>query len=300
VDRVSAAKNDVERLESRLRAHVQALAGTIGERSVFRPDGLEAAARYIARDLEASGFQPASQPFTALGREVRNIEAELSGTKRPEEIVVLGAHYDSVEGCPGANDNGSGVAALLELARALKSSALERTVRFVAFVNEEPPFFQGPQMGSVVSARRSRARGERIVGMISLETIGYYTHAPKTQQYPAPLGLLYPSTGNFIGMVGNVRSRQLLTRVATAFRAATTFPIQSAVAPASLPGVGWSDHWAYWQEGYPAIMLTDTAPYRYPHYHTMHDTPDKLLYPQFAQVVAGVIDATRTLARADR
>jgi Zn-dependent M28 family amino/carboxypeptidase len=300
VDRVSAAKNDVKRLESRLRTHVQALAGTIGERSVFRPDGLEAAARYIARDLEASGFQPASQPFTALGREVRNIEAELSGTTRANQIVVLGAHYDSVEGCPGANDNGSGVAALLELARALKSSALERTVRFVAFVNEEPPFFQGPQMGSVVSARRSRARGERIVGMISLETIGYYTDAPRTQQYPAPLGLLYPSTGNFIGMVGNVRSRQLLTRVATAFRAATTFPIQSAVAPASLPGVGWSDHWAYWQEGYPAIMLTDTAPYRYPHYHTMHDTPDKLLYPQFAQVVAGVIDATRTLARADQ
>jgi acetylornithine deacetylase/succinyl-diaminopimelate desuccinylase-like protein len=154
VDRVSPPQADVERLESRLRAHVQALAGTIGERSVFRPEGLEAAARYIARDLEASGFQPASQPFTALGREVRNIEAELSGTRRADEIVVLGAHYDAVEGCPGANDNGSGVAALLELARALKSSPLERTVRFVAFVNEEPPFFQGPEMGSVVSARR--------------------------------------------------------------------------------------------------------------------------------------------------
>ncbi len=200
---------------------MQELAGTIGERNVFHPQALEDAARYISRDLDASGFQPSSQPFTALGREVRNIEAELTGTERADEIVVLGAHYDSVEGCPGANDNGSGVAALLEVARALKALRLERTVRFVAFVNEEPPFFQGPQMGSLVSARRSRARGERIVGMLSLETIGYYTNEPKTQQYPAPLGLLYPSTGNFIGMVGNVRSRQLLTRVATAFRAAT-------------------------------------------------------------------------------
>ena len=229
---------------------------------------------------------------------MRNIEAELTGTVRADEILVLGAHYDSVEGCPGANDNGSGVAALLEVARALKASRQQRTIRFVAFVNEEPPFFQGPQMGSVVSARRSRVRGERIVGMLSLETIGYYTDAANTQEYPAPLNLLYPSTGNFIGMVSNVRSRQLLTRVATAFRAATRFPIQSAVAPASLPGVGWSDHWAYWQEGYPAVMLTDTAPYRYPHYHTVHDTPDKLRYPQFAQVVAGIVQATRSLAGA--
>ena len=296
VERVSAAHTDIATLEVRLREHVQELAGKIGERNVFRPEGLEAAARYITRDLVASGFSPAAQSFTAFGRDVRNIEAELTGTVRADEILVLGAHYDSVEGCPGANDNGSGVAALLEVARALKASRQQRTIRFVAFVNEEPPFFQGPQMGSVVSARRSRVRGERIVGMLSLETIGYYTDAANTQEYPAPLNLLYPSTGNFIGMVSNVRSRQLLTRVATAFRAATRFPIQSAVAPASLPGVGWSDHWAYWQEGYPAVMLTDTAPYRYPHYHTVHDTPDKLRYPQFAQVVAGIVQATRSLA----
>jgi Zn-dependent M28 family amino/carboxypeptidase len=296
---VTAVPTDMAQLETRLRGHVEELAGAIGERNVFRPQALDEAALYITRHLKEGGFSPASQSFTAIGREVRNIEAEQTGTKRADEIVVLGAHYDSVEGCPGANDNGSGVAALLEVARALKASAPERTVRFVAFVNEEPPFFQGPQMGSVVAARRSRARGERIIGMLSLETIGYYTNEPRTQQYPAPLGLLYPSTGNFIGMVGNVRSRGLLTRVATAFRAATAFPIQSAVAPTSLPGVGWSDHWAYWQEGYPAIMLTDTAPYRYPHYHTVHDTPDKLQYHQFAQVVAGLIGAARTLAAAN-
>jgi Zn-dependent M28 family amino/carboxypeptidase len=295
---VSAWQTDIGRLEARLRGHVQELAGRIGERNMFCPQALDEAARYITRDLAASGLSPASQSFTALGREVQNIEAELAGAERADEIVVLGAHYDSVEGCPGANDNASGVAALLELARALKGSRLERTVRFVAFVNEEPPFFQGPQMGSVVAARRSRIRGERIVGMLSLETIGYYTDAPKTQGYPAGLGLLYPSRGNFIGLVGNVRSRQLLNRVAAAFRAATAFPIQSAVAPEFLPGVGWSDHWAYWQEGYPAVMLTDTAPYRYPHYHTVHDTPEKLRYPQFAQVVAGLIDAARALVGA--
>jgi Zn-dependent M28 family amino/carboxypeptidase len=283
-------------LEVRLRAHVQRLAGDIGERHVFRGDALEQAARYIARELEGSGLAPVAQPFTALGHEVRNIEAELPGASRHDDILVLGAHYDSVPGCPGANDNGSGVAALLDIARALRSARLERTVRFVAFVNEEPPFFQGPEMGSVVYARRARMRGERIVGMLSLETIGYYTDEPRTQAYPAPLHLLYPSTGNFIGIVGDLRSRHLLGRVARAFRAATAFPIQSAVAPAALPGVGWSDHWAFWQEGYPAVMLTDTAPYRYPHYHTTRDTPDQLRYPQFAEVVAGVIGVTRTLA----
>jgi len=240
-------------------------------------------------------LSPVAQPFTALGREVRNIEAELPGTGPANGIVVIGAHYDSVQGCPGANDNGSGVAALLEIARALAPVRLARTLRFVAFANEEPPFFQGPEMGSVVYARRSRARGERVVGMLSLETIGYYTSEPGTQQYPAPLGLLYPSTGNFIGMVGDLRSRALLTRVASAFRKATAFPMQSAVAPRSLPGVGWSDHWAFWQEGYPAIMLTDTAPYRYPEYHTVRDRPDELRYPEFAQVVAAVIEVTRDL-----
>ena len=283
-------------LEDRLRAHVQRLAGDIGERNVFRPDALQQAARYITADLEGSGLTPAAQPFSANGREVRNIEAELSGTSRRDEILVLGAHYDSVQGCPGANDNGSGVAALLEIARALSPSQLERTVRLVTFVNEEPPFFQGPEMGSAVYARRAKLRGERIVGMLSLETIGYYTDEPRSQEYPPPLHLLYPSTGNFIGIVGDFRSRSLLRRVARAFRAASAFPVQSAVAPAALPGVGWSDHWAFWQEGYPAVMLTDTAPYRYPHYHTPHDTPDQLRYPQFAEVVAGVIEVTRALA----
>ena len=294
-DAVSTPVSALAPLESRLRAHVERLARDIGERNVFRPGALDDAARYITGELQRSGFSPVAQPFTALGREVRNIEAELPGTRSVDEIVVIGAHYDSVRGCPGANDNGSGVAALLEIAGALAPTRLGRTVRFVAFANEEPPFFQGAEMGSVVYARRARARGERVVGMLSLETIGYYTSEPGTQQYPAPLGLLYPSTGNFIGIVGDLRSRPLLARVATAFRKATTFPMQSAVAPRSLPGVGWSDHWAFWQEGYPAIMLTDTAPYRYPQYHTVRDTPDELRYPEFAQVVAAVIEVGREL-----
>jgi Zn-dependent M28 family amino/carboxypeptidase len=283
-------------LAARLRTHVEQLAGGIGERNVFRPAALDQAARYITREFQQSGLSPAAQPFTALGREVRNIEAELTGNGRPDEILVLGAHYDTVQGCPGANDNGSGVAALLEVARALAPARLERTIRFVAFVNEEPPFFQGPEMGSLVYARRCRARAERIVGMLSLETIGYYTDRPGTQRYPAPMGLLYPSTGHFLGMVSDLRSRRLLFRVAKAFRKATEFPIRSAVAPAALPGVSWSDHWAFWQQGFPAIMLTDTAPYRYPHYHSPYDRPDQLRYPEFTAVVAGVIEATRELS----
>jgi Zn-dependent M28 family amino/carboxypeptidase len=283
-------------LEQQMRRHVEELAGAIGERHVFRHGALERAAQYIAATFLQQGHAPASQPFTAQGRSVRNIEAELPGVEPHAEIVVLGAHYDSVPGCPGANDNASGIAALLEIARALRSVRVQRTVRFVAFVNEEPPFFQGPEMGSLVYARRSRERGERIAAMLSLETIGYYTDEPHTQKYPPPLNLLYPSTGNFIGLVGNLGSRRLLSTVSRSFRRATSFPMQSALAPASLPGVGWSDHWAFWDQGYPAVMLTDTAPYRYPHYHTAEDTPDRLRYPEFAAVVGGLIHVTRVLA----
>ena len=281
-------------LEVRLRAHVDHLAGAIGERHVFRPEALDEAARYVTRELRQSGLTTAAQRFSALGHAVENVEAELPGTADPDGIIVVGAHYDSVPGCPGANDNGSGIAALLEIARALGSVRPERTVRFVAFVNEEPPFFQGPEMGSLVYARRCRARGERILGMVSLETIGYYTSEPNTQHYPAPLGLLYPSTGNFVGLVSNLRSRALLRRVEQAFRRATGFPVQAAVAPASLPGVGWSDHWAFWEQGFPAIMITDTAPYRYPHYHTAHDAPDRLRYAEFAEVVASADKSVAT------
>lgn len=279
-----------------LRRHIETLAVGIGERNVWRYGALNETADYIAAELSKAGYRPERQTYEVSKLPVSNLEGVLPGTARREESVVVGAHYDTVAGSPGANDNGTGVAAMLELARRFASRPQPRTLRFVAFVNEEPPFFRTAQMGSVVYATAARARGERIVGMLSLETMGYYSDAPGSQQYPAPVGFLYPDTGNFIGFVSNVRSARLLRRARRAFRQRTTFPVQAAALPAAVPGVGWSDQWAFWQAGYPAIMVTDTAPYRYPWYHTAEDTPDKISTAALADVVDGLERVVSVLA----
>ena len=173
-------------------------------------------------------------------------------------------------------------------------------MRFVAFVNEEPPYFQTEQMGSLVYAKRCRARHDPIEGMISLETIGYFSDAPRSQNYPSPgLGVFYPTTGNFIGVVGNFASRDLVRKTITIFRDQAKLPSQGAALPAFIPGVGWSDQWAFWQNGYRGIMITDTAPFRYPDYHSLSDTPDKLDYDRFALVVSGMEKVLAVLARKD-
>ncbi len=280
--------SDELRVRDALTRHVGMLAGDIGERHVRRPQALARAADYIEREFAAHGLRPESQEYVASAVKVRNIEAERRGPA--DGILLIGAHYDSVAGCPGANDNGSGVAALLELSRLLTQDDAKRTIRFVAFVNEEPPFFMSDAMGSVVYARRCRERGENIVGMFSLETIGYYSDERGSQQYPGSklFHTLYPETGNFIGFVANIASRTLMRNAGREFRRTTQFPSEGAAAPADIPGVGWSDHWSFWQQGYPAVMLTDTAPYRYPHYHQPTDTPDKINYASLARVVVGL------------
>jgi Zn-dependent M28 family amino/carboxypeptidase len=282
-------------LADRLSRHVGAIASR--EHNFTHPAALEAAARYIETTFEDLGYSVAVQRIPRDAREVRNIEVEIPGEGRRGEIIVIGAHYDSVSGAPGANDNGSGVAALIELARLLHDSKPARTVRFVAFVDEEPPFYFSDQMGSRFYARRSKARGENIVAMFSLETIGYYSDEPGTQGYPFPLSFFYPKTGNFIAFVSNLSSRPLLHEVIASFRRHARFPSEGAAAPALLPGVGWSDHWSFWKEGYPALMVTDTALYRYPHYHTLQDTPDKVDYERLARVVTGLHGMLRDLAQ---
>lgn len=271
-----------------LRAHVEMLAGTIGERNVWRYSGLQRAGDYISEVFTEDGYDPARQFFDVSQVPVCNIEAVLRGASRPDEIVVLGAHYDTVPQCPGANDNATGVAALLELSRRFARRPQARSIRFVAFVNEEPPFFQTAQMGSVVYANAVKARGDRVVGMLALETMGYYSDAPGSQQYPGPMTLMYPDTGNFIGFVSNVASGRLLIKARRAFKERSRFPLQAAVLPAGVPGVGWSDHWSFWQAGYPAMMVTDTAPFRYPWYHSAADTPDKICFDRFGEVVDGL------------
>ena len=283
-------------VRDRLRAHVARLAGEIGERNLWRYPALQEAAAYIEETFAATGYAPDPQTFESGGKSVRNLAVELPGVTRPDEIVVVGAHYDSVLGSPGANDNGSGVAALLEIARLLRDRRLGRTVRLVAFVNEEPPFYHSREMGSVRYAERARARGERVTAMLSLETIGYYTDTPGSQRYPWPFGLFYPDTGDFIGFVGNLGSRALVRRAVAAFRRHAAFPSEAVAAPGWLVGLGWSDHWSFWQAGYPAIMVTDTALFRYGDYHGAGDTPERLDYDRTARVVAGLAQVVEDLA----
>lgn len=282
-------------LRERLRSHVTRLGSEIGERHIWLPAKLEAAAAFIEETFRAQGHEVRHQVYTADGVAVRNIEVELPGSTRADEIVVVGAHYDSVSGSPGANDNGSGVAALLELAGALAGEKPERTLRFVAFVNEEPPFFMTELMGSRVYASRSGRRGEKIVAMIALETIGCYSDEPGSQCYPPLFKMLYPDTGNFIGFIGNLSSRPLVRQMLGQFRESAAFPSEGCAAPGWVTGIGWSDHWSFWKEGYPAIMVTDTAPFRYRHYHGTEDTPDKIDYDRMARVVTGLVDPIREL-----
>ena len=292
-------------LREELRANVQKLAGEIGERNMWHYAQLNAAADFIEDSFSRTGLRTRRESYQMRGQSCHNIETEIPGS-RPE-IILIGAHYDSVFGSPGANDNGSGAAAVLALAQRFAARETEqssprwtpnKTLRFVAFVNEEPPYFLSGEMGSLVYARRCKERGDKISAMISLETIGYFSDAPNSQTYPSPgLGVFYPSVGNFIGFVSNVKSRALLRRVITLFRKHAKIPSEGASLPAFIPGVSWSDQWSFWQHGYPAIMVTDTAPFRYPYYHSSSDTPDKLDYDRFTLVVSGMEKVIQELDR---
>jgi hypothetical protein len=290
------ARREVRRLEGAMRRHVGVLAQKIGERNLEGPQALDAAARYIAQVWTQQGLQVSDEAFAVGGRTVRNIIVERRGVRDPAAIVLVGAHYDTAPGTPGANDNATGVALLLEMSRALGGSPLPHTVRYVAFVNEEPPYFSTGDMGSRVHARRARERGERIVAMLSLETLGYYTQEPGTQAYPFPFDLLYPSTGNFLTVVGNLASRRLVVDFLRHFATASDFPVEGAATFEWIPGIAWSDHGSFWAEGYPAIMLTDTAPFRYPQYHGPGDLPDRIAWPEFARAADGIIRAVGALA----
>ena len=314
VFKAASLSSDEVTLREELRADVQKLAGEIGERNMWHYAKLNAAADFIEDSFSRAGLHPRRDSYEIRGQACHNIEVEIppqqgatsaeataakaavsSGAvasakaASPPQIILIGAHYDSVFGSPGANDNGSGVAAMLALARRFAEKTTQHTVRFVAFVNEEPPYFLGGDMGSFVYASRCKARGDKISAMISLETIGYFSDAPRSQTYPSPgLGLLYPKVGNFIGFVSNVHSRTLLRRVVALFRKHAKIPSEGAALPSFIPGVSWSDQWSFWRCGYPGIMITDTAPFRYPHYHSASDTPDKLDYDRFTLAVSGM------------
>ncbi|HBB33314.1 MAG TPA: aminopeptidase [Cyanobacteria bacterium UBA8803] len=275
-------------LQDALRWDVEKLAGEIGRRNSIYYEGLTDAANFLTTSLTQVGYQVHRQAYAINNQTYYNLEVEILGTEKPDEIVVIGGHYDSVYISPGANDNGTGAAATLALARLFADKKPARTLRFVAFVNEEPPFFQTENMGSLVYAKRCRDRNEKIVAMLSLETMGYYSDEIGSQKYPFPLGLIYPVQGNFISFIGNTASGGLVRDVVASFRRQAQFPSEGAALPSMISGVDWSDHWSFWQQGYPGLMVTDTAPFRYPHYHTTEDTPDKVNYDRLARVVAGL------------
>jgi Zn-dependent M28 family amino/carboxypeptidase len=291
--------NDVEQAIMRsLQAHVQTLAGEIGERNMWHLPALNDAAQYIEEQWSCQGYDVKRLTYQISGIPCSNLEVTRDGDERRREVLLLGAHYDSVMGSPGANDNASGIAALLEISRSFAAVDSAMTVRFVAFVNEEPPFFMSDQQGSMVYAKLSRERSDDIRLMASLETIGCYSDQPRSQHYPPLFNLLYPDRGNFIGMVSDFRSRTPMRRLAQAFRAHSDFPLQTAATFRFIPGVSWSDHRSFWHYGYPAVMITDTALYRYPHYHAASDTPDKLAYCELSRVTHGLFAAFMEIARA--
>lgn len=294
---VTAVEPADDELVARLRRHVEVLAGILGERHYRRPSALEAAAAYVERELAGAGYPVESQPFDADGATVRNLEAAHPAAAAGRPGLVIGAHYDTAPGTPGADDNASAVAALIEVARRLRPAALGRPLRFVAFTNEEPPFFGSSLMGSAVHARRCRLRGEKLAGMLCLESLGYFAPNPGGQAWPSslpkPIRRLLGTRGDFLAMVSNVRSAPLLRRLRRGFRRSSDLPLRAGVVPGWVRGVHLSDHASYHAAGYPAVMLTDTAAYRNPHYHRPSDLPATLDYQRLASAVRGVTGAVK-------
>jgi hypothetical protein len=261
--------------------HLLVLAEQLGERNDTHDKAyasLLAAEVYIAGALDYLGLPTWRQPLVSMPsrRIVHNVVAELRGLQRPDEVVVVGAHYDSVHGGPGANDNGSGMAVLLAVAEQLQAEALGRTLRFVAFVNEEPPHTRKQTMGSLVYAKRCRAQREQVTAMLSLETIG----TPGVHS---------------LGVVGNLRSRGLAADVAAQFGHHGDVRARKVVLPGMLPGVNSSDHWSFWKCGYRAVMLTDGGPLRYRHYHRATDTVDRVDIDKLERVAQRVTSVLRAL-----
>ena len=279
----------------RLEEHVRMLAQELGPRDVGHPENLDRTADYILDQLQNQSPEIEEQPYPAGGSTVRNVSA-LFGPDTEERIVV-GAHYDVAGPYPGADDNASGVAGVLELARIFAGEDLPIQVELVSWPLEEPPYFYTRKMGSFVHARSLKERGVNVRAMIALEMIGYFSDEPGSQRYPLfLLRPFYPSEGNFIAVVGKLFQRGLVRTIREAMREAATLPVESINAPRLLPGVALSDHINYWWAGYPAAMITDTAMYRNPNYHTACDTPDTLDYRRMAQVVDGVRGAVHALS----
>lgn len=283
--------------EANLISTVRFLSEEIGERSFRDLPKLNKTADYIESSLRSFGCLVSRQAFTYEGRMYYNVIGEVKGSHPDKkEILIIGAHYDTVVGTPGADDNASGVAGLLELARLTAIGPAERTIRFVAFSLEEPPVFGTQNMGSYVYAERAAQEGVKVYGMISLEMIGYFCEKKGCQSYPRGVGWLFPDLGNFISFVGNLSSRSFTQKVKRSFfTAAADFPVETLNTFSSITGVDFSDHRSFWRFGFDAFMVTDTAFHRNRYYHEPEDTWEKLDFKRMNQVITGLYRAMRSL-----
>lgn len=291
-------KEALSPLALRLNDHVSMLAGEIGERNVFSVASLNRAADYIENQLKSYGYEPNIQEYKLEGEfsppnrktALRNIEAAAGKKSNADDgVYVVGAHYDTAPGTPGADDNASAVAVLLELARLLKNEGPAQEIRLVAFSSEEPPSFGSADMGSYRYVEKLKEEKVKVKGMICLEMAGYYNPKPGSQFYPPFLHLFFPDQGDFIALVGNFKSRKFLKHFEKIWRSHSDFPLVSAALPSMVPGVGLSDHVNFWNAGIPALMLTDTAFFRNPFYHSSDDTPEKLDYEKMSRLTETIL-----------
>jgi hypothetical protein len=287
--------------EDRLRFTVQKLAGEIGPRHLGKPETMIETQDFIERELTSLGWFVQRETYEADGQSVCNLIVERSGTRSPERVLIVGAHYDTIPQTPGADDNASAVAVLLELARMLAHDQFQSTLRLIFFACEEMPYFHQQEMGSQIHSRSCREQNEQLIGMFSLEMLGYYTSGPGSQRLPPGipkwLHWIFPKEGNFLAAVANPQSIGLLWQFRRGFKRGSSFPLFSIPLPETIREIRLSDHSNFWDQGYPALMLTDTSFLRNPHYHTPTDTPDTLDYPRMAEVTKGICSAIRFLVR---
>jgi hypothetical protein len=277
---------DVQPSVRRLRSDVKRLCTEFTPRSYRHIANLDRAAAWIEDEFRAAGLEVETQDYTVREGRYRNVIAVRRGAEDRDSVMVIGAHYDVYGDFPGADDNASGVAVLLELARTLPAEAPRRTQYLVAFSTEEPPFFGSDDMGSYRFAKRLREEGRRVEIMVALDLVGRFSDEPGSQQFPFPgLGLLYPSRGNFIAVVGDLRSGSAIKRVRSGMVATRALPVRSLRGPAAMPGIHWSDHSSFRRFDMPSVLVTDTAYLRNADYHTRDDTPDKLDYERMAKLV---------------
>ncbi len=282
---------------SRLYEHVKHISVNIGSRSVHDYDAIEATKNYIESTLQNLGYAPTRQDYEYSGRVYSNIIASIRGAESPGETIVIGAHYDTVYGTPGADDNASAVAVLLEICRALRDFSPKRTLKLIFFTLEEPPLFRSKFMGSYVYAREAKRKGEDIRAMVCLEMVGYYSDKKGDQSLPLPfMNLVYSTTPDFIAVVGNLKSKHLVKSVKRSLNKSSEIPVETLSTIGLVPGVDFSDHRSFWKMGYPAVMITDTAFYRNPNYHSARDTIDTLNFDKMSQLLDGLVGVAKDLS----